>query len=213
MIVKNKPNQMEQDVRAVEPRIGKRSGIDWSRHEHKTVINRIPVDQGGKEFVSFRMDILKMPNTITNSVKFINTGGVMTVTGDFGNWVFCREFEPDGRAGAGASEGYWKEKLSIGSCQVVEKYDSDATKAEIKRRIRDAEKDGIDKEEMEYLEELLNYVNDEIDYRYQAYHLLPGNLDYESIPIKKITHHWFIIILDAFDEICLRLKEKLNPHQ
>jgi hypothetical protein len=204
---------MEQDVRAVEPRIGKRSGIDWSRHEHKTVISRIPVDQGGKEFVSFRMDTLKIPGTIVNSIKFINTAGVMTVTGDFGNWVFCREFEPDGRGGAGASEGYWKEKLYISSCQVVEKYDAEATESEIRRRLREAEKDGGDPAEREYLQDLLSYVNDEVDYRYKAYQLMPADMDYDDIPLEKKTHHWFIIILDAFDEICQRLKEKLISHQ
>jgi hypothetical protein len=68
---------------------------------------------------------LKIPNTGTHQVKFICSEGITAVTGDFGNWIFCREFHPNKENYC--SEGYFNEKLSIASEQTYSKYDSDET--------------------------------------------------------------------------------------
>lgn len=69
-----------------------------------------------------------IPGTYSRSIKFINTCGIMTVTGDYGNWVFCREFHPDKD---GVSDGYWVEKLRILSCQDPYEFDTDTAREQI----------------------------------------------------------------------------------
>lgn len=153
---------------------------------------------------------LKKPDTICDSVKFINTEGILAVTGDYSNWIFCREFIPDAKNST--SFGYWKEKLKISSCQQVAKYDSTATEEEIKRLIAESD----DREEQEELEELLKHVDDELDYTYFAFResKLSSRWDFESIPFVKTVDYHFYAILDAFDEICRRLKnnETVKPY-
>lgn len=178
-----------------------RTGIDFSEHElHIT-------EQDG-----LLIHHLKKPNTYYECIKFINTNGIMAVTGDFGNWIFCREFHPSSEGGV--SDMYWLEKLKIASSQEGEEFDSEATRKEIE--------DGIDhileeygyegdtlKEAKEYYEYLLNYV-DESEWYYEAnaYMDRPGFIDAEDVPNVKKTKIWLEIIFDGFDEICRRMKEK-----
>ena len=56
---------------------------------------------------------LQKGKSLMGRVVFINTQNVMTVTGDFGNWVFCREFHPskDGYV----SDDHWAGKLQMRS--------------------------------------------------------------------------------------------------
>ena len=70
----------------------KRTEVDFSKH-----VVEITKQEG--LFVCY----IRVPGTITNSVKFINTNDIMAVTGDFGNWIFCREFHPS--ATGGVSDG------------------------------------------------------------------------------------------------------------
>ena len=146
---------------------------------------------------------LKKPNTVQDSILFINTNGIMAVTGDYGNWIFCREFipTPDGYV----SDGYWEEKLSIASTQKYEDYDYCATRKEIEKRLADKD-DPPDKEEKEYYENMLDCVDDEFEYTYRAYNDRPRSMDAESIPFVRITKYWLLVIFDAFDEICNRMK-------
>lgn len=145
---------------------------------------------------------LKIPGTIENNIKYINTNGIMAVTGDFGNWIFCREFHPSPKDGA--SEGYWIEKLCIASTQEPRKYDSEKTEARIKEMMKEED---LDEEEKEYLEECLRNVDDELDYAHHAYRNTPSNRDFEYPAFVKSTNIWLLYILDGFDEICRRLKE------
>jgi len=136
-----------------------------------------------------------------NSVKFINAGGVLAVTGDFGNWIFCREFMPS--KNGYASDGYWREKASISSQQVMLKFDSGKTEIEIKRRLNEED---TTEEEKEYYNDLLRHLEDgEVNYMYHAYYDSPSGMDSESIPCVKSPDYWFLCVLDAFDEICDRI--------
>ena len=102
---------------------GKRTGLDFSKHELLcTKSDELTIHH------------LKKPNTYYDSIKYINTQGIMAVTGDYGNWIFCREFHPS--ADDYVSSGYWCEKLSIASCQVYKEYDPEETEKEIKRRLK-----------------------------------------------------------------------------
>lgn len=176
------------------------TSVDFSQHELYELKSEL-----------ITIHYLRKPDTICDSVKFINTEGILAVTGDYSNWIFCREFIPDAKNST--SFGYWKEKLKISSCQVVAKFDSSATEAEIKRLIEDED---TDKEDIELLQELLRYVDDELDYTHFAFResKLSSTWDLESIPFVKSADYHFYVVLDAFDEICRRLKnnETVKPY-
>lgn len=146
------------------------------------------------------------PDTSCDSITFINTNNIMAVTGDYGNWIFCREFHPspDGYV----SDGYWCEKIRIASTQETSNYDPNATREEIERLIKDEE---LDQSEKEYLNDLLSYV-DESEERYLVYahDHLPNNRDHEFVPHMKSLNSWLEVIFDAFDEICRRKNDEKN---
>lgn len=173
--------------------LGKRTGIDFSNHELKV-----------HESDMLTIHYLKVPDTIMDSVKFVNTQGICAVTGDYSNWIFCRPFIPSAKGGA--SDGYWKEKLKISSCQEPSKYDSEKTLARIKEMLEDEDLN-LNEEDIEYLNDLSTRVDDELEYTYYAYKQMPSNWDYETIPFCKSVNVHFSVILDAFDEICRRLKD------
>lgn len=172
---------------------GRRTGLDFS--QHNLIMNKTD---------DLAVYYLRKPNTVCDSVKFINVHGILAVTGDYGNWIFCREFHPGPKGFV--SDGYWREKLNISSCQEPEKYDSEKTAAEIRSRMKDPE---LTEEENEYFQTLLLYVDEEINYMYHAFNDMPNGWDYESIPVVKSVDHWLLVVFDAFDEICHRLNSNL----
>ncbi len=177
-----------------------RTGIDFSKHELHIVQND-----------GVLIHHLKKPNTNSDNIKYINAGGILAVTGDYGNWIFCREFHPS--ASGSVSDSYWREKLHILSTQESQEFDSDATEKELKSLINGGYKEyGFEEhrlEEMvEYAEGCLNNVNDsEEDYRYYAYKNLPSFSDYESIVLINKTKFWLLAVFDGFEEICNRIKQ------
>lgn len=170
----------------------KRTDIDWSMHEvlkvqtPEALIHRIA-----------------KPNTVINSVTFINSCGVLAVTGDYGNWIFCREFHPS--ATGSVSDSYWCEKLRIASTQECYDYDSEGTRKEIEERMADQD-DPPSREVMEYYQDLLDYHVDENKEMYlaQAHINKPSCLDHEDVPYCKVTKFWLKAVFDAFEEICER---------
>ena len=169
----------------------RRTKIDWSKHEViKTEADGLLIHH------------LVRPDTIYESVKFINTQGIMAVTGDFGNWIFCREFHPS--KDGSVSDGYWAQKLRIASTQESSDYDPDATEREIKQRLFDEE---ISPEEREYYNGLLDYVHEnETMYLAEAHGSnLPHSLEHEDVPFCKTIKPWLAAVFDAFDEICSRM--------
>jgi hypothetical protein len=56
------------------------------------------------------------------------------------------------------------------------------------------------------LSNLLYYVDDEIEYNYHAYR--NSSLVYDQIPYETKLNYWILVIFDAFDEICNRLKNE-----
>lgn len=184
---------------------GNRTGIEFENHELHVVQN--------DEVLIYH---LKKPGTYWNSIKYINTQGIMAVTGDYGNWIFCREFHPS--ADGFVSDGYWCEKLSISSTQVYNEYDSETTLKEIQRQLNvGLVEQGYEGEELEvmteYLEECLSYVDDELDYTQYAYHNMPSFMDAENVIFKSEIKPWLKTIFDGFDEICRRLKESEDQTQ
>ena len=144
---------------------------------------------------------LRRDDTNIHSVIFINSCGIMSVTGDLGNWIFNREFHPDGKI---LSADYMDEKLQIASVQKSKIYDSDET-LKLLETFRNDFPDlyGRDlfKEELYWLEELENSVDDEFYYKNVAFYKRPISIDYETIPFGKRRHYWLEGIYDAFDYI------------
>lgn len=174
----------------------RRTKIDWSKHE--------------VEVIKYGDDVLvhkfRKPNTICQSVNFINAFGVLTVTGDFGNWVFCREFHP--AVDNFVSDSYWCEKARIGSSQTTSDFCADSTRKYIEKLIAEQDEDDpLTKDELEYLDDLLSYVDESYErYMVYAYDNQVGRFDFESIPCVKKLNPWLEAIFDAFDEICSRIK-------
>ena len=171
----------------------KRTEVDFSKHV-------VDVTKQDRLLVHY----IHLPNTIVNSVKFINTNDIMAVTGDFGNWIFCREFHPS--ATGGVSDGYWREKLGISSCQDPLEFVSDIAKAEIKEMLEDEDRT-FTEEEREWLGELSDAA-DEGEYEYIATAMhRPSSFEAECIPKGKRVTFWLLVVFDAFEEICKRIKE------
>lgn len=103
----------------------KRTDVDFSKHELSVI----------KESDNCIIYVLKIPGTVVNMIKFINVDGICAVTGDFGNWIFCREFHP--AAKNYVSDGYWLEKLRTSSSQKPSKYDSERTAEAIRERAKE----------------------------------------------------------------------------
>src|SRR4030042_6319497 len=169
----------------------KRTDVDFSQHELLIEENK------NNGMLNMTIHYLKKPNTITDSVKFINTNDVLAVTGDYGNWIFCREFVPS--ANGKASGGYWAEKLSIASTQNAYKFSEEVAKSEIDELLKEHE---LSDEEKEWLDELREEA-DQGEYAYIAKAMdRPYTFETELIPKGKEMDFWFKVVLDAFDEIC-----------
>lgn len=176
----------------------KRTNIDFSKHELKIT-----------ELEGVLIHKFKKPDTTDCMLVFINTCGVMTVTGDFGNWVFCREFHPSANNSSGVSGGYMDEKLEISSVQKSDKYDAEETLKRIKefKETFDANYGReMNEDELDWVEQLENNVDDEHEYIYVAYRETPKDIDYESVPFGKKRHFWLDAVYDGFDAICQVLK-------
>lgn len=149
------------------------------------------------------------PNTRVGEVVFINVEGVLAVTGDYGNWIFCREFHPskDGYV----SDGYWCEKLKTSSPQTSGEFSPDKTEEEINERLKEED---LNEECKVYYESLLNYVHDgEIYYLGYAHSNMPDGMDHENVPFVKEMHYWLKAVFDAFDEICRRMENESSVVQ
>lgn len=164
--------------------------VDWSKH---VVV---------KEQIDFcTIHTLWIPNSSFNMVRFINAGGICAVTGDFGNWIFCRQFIP--HWGQYCDPSYWDEKLQIASQQKAHQYDPYKTDEAIKRRMNSSTCDPV---ERRYLNEVMEYVHEnEMMYTIQAYNNLPDGYDHDTMIIEKSRHHWLDVVYDAYNEIVKRI--------
>jgi len=175
----------------------RRTNIDFSKHEIKET-----------KFDGVLIHEFKKPNRNIYGLTFINTRGIMTVTGDFGNWVFCREFHPSASNEHGVSGSYWDEKLQMTSVQKSDKYDSEETLKtinEFKETFEDSYGEEMDEEVIDWIERLENNVDNELDYTYIAYQEKPNTIEYEDVPFGEKRHPWLDAVYDGFDAICQKL--------
>mgnify|MGYP000915985701 CR=1 FL=1 len=182
--------------------MNRRTDVDYSRHVLKI-----------RKLDGVLIHQFKRPNSMACSVVFINTCGVMTVTGDFGNWVFCREFHPSGGKDAMVSDGYWNEKARIHSTQELGNYDSEATLEvinEFENEFSYGNGREMNEEEREWVEELKSNVDDEVEYANIAYRQHPSSIDIEDVPFAKKINPQLNCVYDAFDIICELIRNAGN---
>ena len=181
----------------------KRTDIDFSSH----ILNVLETEE-------ITIHHLKKPNTVVNNVKFTNISGNLVVTGDFGNWIFCRNFYPSVKE-SGVSDGYWIEKLETYSTQKGKVFDFEKTVEELKRKkkeyIQECKEEEVEPniEWIEYFDECINVAEcgNEDDYKHQAFTNIPDNYDWEETILVESTNNRLKIIFDAFEEVCSRLKK------
>lgn len=159
----------------------------------------------------FKMWKLKKPNTITQSIAFINTHGILLVTGDYGDFTFCREFHPT--SNGFVEPAYWCEKYRISTQQKSHEYSVEKTRKMLQEGIEyELEEYGYDENELnimkKYYHQLLSVVElsewEYISYAYDQY--IPTFITAEDVPFCKEIRHCLLIVFDAFNEICQRLK-------
>lgn len=131
----------------------------------------------------------KDPDTTDYMVKFINCEGIMSVTGDLGNWIFNRRFVPSAKSDY-VSDGYWIEKLRNSSEQSAGNYSSELTQQEIKERL--SEEDSYNKETIEFLKEALKHTDSE--YEYSAF-LYNNNVMDEPPFVKKFIFGYLVYLM------------------
>jgi len=147
--------------------------------------------------------VLAKPGTNMDSLTFVNTNDIMAVTGDYGNWIFCREFHPS--ASGRVDDTYWIEKLQVASSQDPYDFDGNKAKEEIEELLKDPEK-SLSKEEKEWLNDL-SEATDDSEFEYIAIAMdYPASFPAEMLPKGKITKFWLKVVFDAFEEICQRMK-------
>ena len=174
----------------------KRTHVDFSQHvvtvtkHEKTLIHEIA-----------------KPESSTHSVTFINTNGIMAVTGDFGNWIFNREFHPG--ISEFVSDTYWTQKLRVASSQDPYEFDPAKAKEQIVEILRTQT---LTEEEESWIHSLLSAADDG-EYSYIAKAMdYPSSFESEMIPQGKIMKFWLEAVYDAFDEICKREDEKFKQN-
>lgn len=181
----------------------KRTDVDFSKHD-------LIITKDDNVLIHH----LKKPGTVIFNIKFINTNDVMVVTGDVGNWMFCREFHPT--KNGYVSDDYWLEKLTINSTQDGQEFCPDETENIIREGIeQDLEEYGYKDEKLEqikeYYNDLLDYIGlSEFEYTSYAYNNFPDFLCAEDVPFVKKIKQRLNIVYDAFNEICERLNFKDN---
>jgi hypothetical protein len=174
----------------------KRTKVDFSKH----ILTPIVSVDGTP--LTFRF---ADPLTGCYAITFINTCGIMAVTGDCNNWIFCREFHPSAKGYV--SDSYWVEKLRIASTQKPSNFSLEETKKEIEERLSKGKDDGMSDEDKDYLNDLLEHLYDgEERYQVYAHDNLPNNRDFEFVPYRTELNPMLEVVFDAFDEICERMK-------
>lgn len=145
------------------------------------------------------------------AIVFTNTDNNLTITWEFGNWVFYRAFVPSA-TDERISDPYWCEKLRCCSTQSAWEYSMTEADREIDEIIEWLEEYWYEWEELEEIkewwEELKVYTESEIEFLYHAHYKpwRPDSIDSEMIPNWKIGHSWLNTVFDAFEIICIKMQ-------
>ena len=170
-----------------------RTDMDFSKHKLSIAISE-----------TLAIHDLAIPDTILHRIRFINTCGHLIVDGDYGTWIFCREFRPS--IGGSVSTSYWCEKLEADSTQSAMIYDSDVAVKEVKELAAKEKEYGCNIEDVFSWLDDLEAAASGSEYEYIATVMdYPDGIETEDIPDGRIVNPRLQIIFDAFEEICRRL--------
>lgn len=186
----------------------KLTDVDFSKHE--VIIKKDELTT---------VHTLSLKDSCLYRVNFINVMDKLLVTGDLGNYVFCRSFIPSKEGYV--SPYYWLEKLRILSEQDGEDWDSKGTREKLKEDMQeyiDYTYDGYydfdleeneEDETIEYYKRCIELTEEpECYYDAYAYGEYPCCWDGEDVvKVMKIKSR-LQIIFDAFNEICNRLENE-----
>lgn len=177
--------------------------IDFSKHIHTTKIYK------SEDWNEIREDRFWVWWSLVEWMVFINHNYWMNVVWDFWCWSFCRRFIPSETEEVWIS--YFAEKAYIANhSQWIEIFDSDELEKQIKEKIEDFEEQWYEWEELKQIKEYYNDLlksEDELDYNcIIRENDMPESLDFEDILEWKVYSSHFIIIYQAFNEMCRRLK-------
>ena len=174
----------------------RRTQVDFKNHVHTVMEHKFDDSKYG----TVRIDDFKRPDSSTCSIKFINAGGILAVTGDYGNWIFCREFHPS--ADGYVLDHYWYEELRTLSCQEAEEFDEKVAVSQINEYLN--EHDDLSDEEVEFWERLIDSCGSEYEFIAEVMDR-PSCVEAEAIPRGKRPNFGIEAIFDAFDEICMQI--------
>ncbi len=183
-----------------------RTNFDFSKHVHTTSIY---TDEEGN---TIQVDKFGIGEQLMHRIIFTNGFFGLVVTGDYGNWLFSRCFVPSAKSDL-SCEHYWLEKLRMHSRQSIGNYSQEMTEEAINElidtRLEDYGLDGTRLDECKaWFKELLRHTDNEIEYQYHAFfESNPPHIDSEMIPFHKEIDVRLKIVMDAFDEMCNRLKQ------
>lgn len=153
---------------------------------------------------------LSLGASSVSRVKFTVGGGHTLVTGDYGTYVFEREFHPHPKGSV--SEDYWIGKIPSNMNSM--EYSSKVTMELISDLSKNISEYGYDEDKMgkivSALLEATNYVENEHDY---YHHILYDSdlyslLDAEDVPWGKDYNHRMDYIFDAFEKMCSILESR-----
>lgn len=183
--------------------MAKRTDIDFSKHKYERLNLNDVTGSCPATICSLHLD------SEYHKVVLITANGITSVTGDFGNWVFNREFVPDSRC-SDFPGAYWASKLSSYSGQSGYVYDGDKTEERIKYLLSKEGQEEFGREwaedEKEYLENCFRYTDSEQEYVNAAFHTRTGWFarDSDHVPYEERLNPWLEAIFDAIEEMCRR---------
>ena len=167
----------------------KRTNIDFSKYELKIINN-----------TNIKIHWLKLKDSNIYNVKFINADGVMVVTGDVGNWIFCREFWPC--KDSTVSESYWVEKLEMYSSQKATVWNVEQAKSDLEEL-----KNGREWSEttIEWFDEAIDACEDNDCFFVAVAGKHLSEIDGELLTdIGMVIDPRLEVVFDAFEEVCSR---------
>lgn len=176
-----------------------RTNTDFSKHQ---------LDIKKKEGISIYR--LHLNFSHSKSVVFINANGVMAVTGDYYNWIFCREFNPEKEVQV--DDRYWAEKLEINSGQKAYEFSPTQTVDMLNEYINDADEYWNEEkanEVREYYQGCIDNVGqDGNEYQYYALTNLPSFLEPGQIAYETELKYGLRFIYDAYEEVIAKVKSE-----
>lgn len=160
-----------------------------------------------EECGKFTIYKLKHPEySMMYKVEFIVGNNLTVVTGDYGNWVFCREFHP--KTGEISSYNYLDEKLEINSVQKSTEFSTEETIKQLKHFVDNFTNNygrEMNEEEREWVDLLDSSVFDEIEYTNTAFREKPNSIDYDEVPFGTRRLRRLEIVYNALDVMCEKI--------